>query len=129
MSQKTKLGKKSAPKVNKEKIKKDFTKLLKDAENKYDSEVTILLRAIDEAERKGNAEKLKISKDISEAWIEYFDALDILVKKNAKKGDETAKASREFIADQVKFFKTLSKEIERKIKELKAKKIRKALEK
>jgi len=114
--------------IDKEQFLKKFTQLMNDAERKYDAEVTVLLKVVDEAEKAGNAENLELSKKASDAWIEYFEALDELVKKTALKDDPTAKSSKEFVEDQIKFFTILSREIERKIKTLKLTKIRKVLE-
>ncbi|MBN2094893.1 MAG: hypothetical protein JW727_02495 [Candidatus Aenigmarchaeota archaeon] len=119
---------KSAKKINSAKFKTDFSKYLEHTEKKYNEQVTVLLRAIDKAEKEGDTEKLKVSKGISESWIAYFDVVKGVLKKSAKKDKAGLKIAAKFLDDQIKFFKLLSKELDKKIKEGKANKIRKSLE-
>ncbi|MBN2095345.1 MAG: hypothetical protein JW727_04820 [Candidatus Aenigmarchaeota archaeon] len=109
-------------------IQIDFDQLLKETEGRYNEQVTVLLRAIDEAEREGDLERLKVAKGVSETWIEYFAEVKKALKKCAKDDKEGLKAAEEFIDGQMKFFEILSGEIDKKLSEGKAGRLRKILE-
>jgi len=111
-----------------EKLKEGIDKIIRNAEKSYDAQVTVLLRAVDSAEKKADLKKLKAARNIALTWIEYFETLRDLVKKDPNKTGAGKKASLDFINDQIKFFNILSKEIDRKVLEGKASKIRQSLE-
>ncbi|MEA3343176.1 MAG: hypothetical protein U9Q92_03340, partial [archaeon] len=102
--------------------------ILKLAETKDDSEVTFLLREIETAEKKGDFKTLKKAGKIAETWIKYFETLGDLVKESASKEDKTKAPTLKFIKEQIKFFKILIKELDKKLTEEKFGKIRKELE-
>ena len=109
-------------------LKSYFKNILKLAEVKYNSEVTFLLREIEMAEKKKDFKTLKKAGKIAETWIKYFETLGELVKKSATKKDKTKTPTLKFIKDQIKFFKILIKELDKKFTEGKFGKIRKELE-
>ncbi|MBN2095011.1 MAG: hypothetical protein JW727_03105 [Candidatus Aenigmarchaeota archaeon] len=109
------------------KARTDFSKILQQAERKYDREVTVLLRSIDTAERIGNTKTLMVARQIAKNWIEYFIALRQVIQKTCSPKDQSTKASVAFIDDQIKFFQILVKELERKLGEMRVKTLRQSL--
>ncbi|MBN2095347.1 MAG: hypothetical protein JW727_04830 [Candidatus Aenigmarchaeota archaeon] len=117
------------PAKNSEKfVEVDSEKFVRLAQEKYDGQVTILLRFIEEAEREGNREKLQISKSIAESWIKYFEALKSGAKDMAGKDREGISVVNSFIDEQVHFFRILSGEIDKKLHDLSTGRFRAVLE-
>ncbi|MBN2094740.1 MAG: hypothetical protein JW727_01720 [Candidatus Aenigmarchaeota archaeon] len=88
----------------------------------FSSSYSASIEAIDKVEREGGVENLKIAKEISDTWVDYFKALRTLVEKNSK-GDKAGVAvANAYIESQVKLFTLKSKELKKEIAKKGAKK-------
>ena len=117
------------PKRLKEAQKAYLNTIFSFAEEKYGSDVNLLLKSIMTAKAKGDLETLKKAQKIVRQWNAYFKELIKLAEKIPYEDDPTKKPTLEFAQKQLEFFDKLLHELNQIISGTDFNKLKKSLEK